>query len=235
LSLDPIDTVGYEQRIVCFFDILGWKEHVEKAGKDPHKIEQLAFLPKLLTSIEVRGLNSSSSHLTSFSDCAVVSFLVSEVNIRTFIGGLSQVFLGAAVQGFFLRAGLTIGSIRHNENMVFGPALNRAYELESSGGFPRIIIDNEVSNLADLDFVKEEGGTLFVDPFEYALLNQVASRDDTLASLSRTEFMLDQEIRSLPEPVEVKKRPKSPSPREKLEWLHLRVRRLVQRVLNQQI
>lgn len=235
LSLDTSETVGYERRIVCFFDILGWKEHVEKAGADPQKIEQLAFLPKLLTSDEVRGLNSSSSHLTSFSDCAVVSFLVSEVDIRVFIGGLSQVFLGAAVNGFFLRAGVTIGSIRHNENMVFGPALNRAYELESSGGFPRIIIDNEVSDLATLDFVKEEGGTLFVDPFEYALLNLVASREDTLASLSRTECILDHAIRSLPALAEAKKRPKSPSPLQKLEWLHLRVRRLVQKALNQQI
>ncbi|WKV98323.1 hypothetical protein PYV50_08655 [Pseudomonas sp. H22_DOA] len=101
LSPTPIEPIAYEQRIICFFDILGWKEHVKKAGDNPEEIEKLAFLPKLLNSDEVKAMNSSSSRLTSFSDCAVVSFLVEEVDFKTFIGGLSQVFLGAAVNGFF--------------------------------------------------------------------------------------------------------------------------------------
>lgn len=238
MSTTPIEPIAYEQRIICFFDILGWKEHVKKAGDNPEEIEKLAFLPKLLNSDEVKAMNSSSSRLTSFSDCAVVSFLVEEVDFKTFVGGLSQVFLGAAVNGFFLRAGVTIGNVCHKENMVFGPALNRAYELESTGGFPRIIIDKQVPELACLDFLNEENGGLFVDPFEFALLNEVADRADTLFALSRTEFLLSQAISLLTEPVEnidKKTKPKSPSPLEKLSWLHFRIRRLIQNAMNQKV
>lgn len=231
----PVDAISYERRIVCFFDILGWKDHVEKAGSDPQKIEQLTFLPKLLTGHEVAELNNSSSRLTSFSDCAVVSFLVSEVDIDNFVGGLAQVFLGAAVNGFFLRAGVTIGDICHTKNMVFGPALNRAHELESTGGHPRIIIDNDVPELSALGYKEEEDGTFFVDPFEQVLLNKVTNRIDLLTALSCTEFLIYQNICSLSDAVEPKQRKKSPSPLEKLNWLHLRVRRLVNRAMSQEI
>lgn len=235
MSQTPNDAVCYEQRLVCFFDILGWKDHVEKAGTDPQKIKHLTFLPKLLTSTEITDLNSSNSRLTSFSDCSVVSYKVGEVDMNTFISGLAQLFLGAASNGFYLRAGVTIGDIYHDKNMVFGPALNRAYELESTGGFPRIIVDKDVLELAGLDYVKEEDGTFFVDPFEYALLNEVANRSDTLTLLSRAEGMIYNNICSLQAPVGAINRAKSPSPLEKLNWLHLRVRRLIQRVMNQDL
>lgn len=235
MSPTPVNAVSYERRIVCFFDILGWKEHVEEAGTDPQKIEKLTFLPRLLTGHEVTELNNSSSRLTSFSDCAVVSFLASEVDVNTFIGGLAQVFLGAAVEGFFLRAGVTIGDICHTKNMVFGPALNRAHELESTGGHPRIIIDENVPELSILGCVEEEVGTFFVDPFKYALLSEVTNRSDTLTALSRSECLIYQNICSLQNSVEPKQRPKSPSPLEKMNWLHYRVRRLLQSVMNQEI
>nr|WP_317187917.1 hypothetical protein [Acinetobacter gerneri] len=44
-----------------------------------------------------------------------------------------------------LRGALTIGEIYHDENMVFGPAMVEAYELESKvAEFPRIILHDKI-------------------------------------------------------------------------------------------
>ena len=47
--------------------------------------------------------------------------------------------------GFPVRGGITIGSLIHKENICFGPAMNRAYLLESKCAvYPRILVDPPV-------------------------------------------------------------------------------------------
>jgi hypothetical protein len=76
--------------------------------------------------------------------------------------------LSSAIKGYLLRGGVTIGDVIHDDEVVFGPGLNRAYYLESKvAKMPRFVLDNEVinelGNLGDLP-VTEEGVT-FLDPF----------------------------------------------------------------------
>ena len=60
--------------------------------------------------------------------------------------GLMQLI--AASQGVWVRGGVTVGNILHDDDVVFGPALNRAYELESKvAKFPRIVLDVEIDEL----------------------------------------------------------------------------------------
>jgi hypothetical protein len=70
--------------------------------------------------------------------------------------------------GFLVRGGITIGDIVHDEEVVFGPALNRAYHLEHDiAKYPRIVVDPEVvDEFGELPwFVVKEGGAIFIDPF----------------------------------------------------------------------
>jgi hypothetical protein len=50
-----------------------------------------------------------------------------------------------AFQGIFIRGGLTIGDIHQGSDVIFGPAMVRAFDLESSfANYPRIVIDPSV-------------------------------------------------------------------------------------------
>jgi hypothetical protein len=76
--------------------------------------------------------------------------------------------MACALQGFLLRGGITIGDIVHDDEVVFGPGLNRAYELESQvARMPRIILDPDlISEFGDLtDIAIEEDGFCFLNPF----------------------------------------------------------------------
>jgi hypothetical protein len=72
---------------------------------------------------------------------------------------------------FFIRGGVTVGDIVHDEHVVFGPALNRAYYLESQvADKPRIVLDPEclepVGGAKELgSLVAVEEGISFLDPW----------------------------------------------------------------------
>jgi hypothetical protein len=74
----------------------------------------------------------------------------------------------ASWSGLLIRGAITIGDIVHDDSIVFGPALNRAYELESQQAiYPRIILDPDVGDgFGELPpFMAKEGGLTFLDPF----------------------------------------------------------------------
>lgn len=171
--------VAYEERIVVFFDILGWKGLISDAGDDPEKIGKIALIPRLLSRFPALQAAESGgvmgSKITSFSDCCVVSIPFVEDHLPDFIYGLSNIFVGCAIEGFLLRAGLTIGKIYHDEEIVFGPAMNCAYKLESEGVYPRIVIDSEISAIKNARIPqgmmsKDEKGS-FINPYDWSFIS----------------------------------------------------------------
>ncbi|WP_440808068.1 hypothetical protein [Pseudomonas syringae] len=186
-----IAPITYEERIVVFFDVLGWKSHISNAGNDPIKIGQLALIPRLLKSsplLQARG--SGEAKITSFSDCCVISLPYKEEFLPQTIYGLSNIFVGSAICGFLLRAGVTIGKLHHQEDIVFGPALNKAYQLESKGVFPRIILDDTIPELNHLniipDMLDSDSLGLFVDPYK---LSFAKSKHLIKSSFPQDNFM----------------------------------------------
>lgn len=188
---DLIAPINYEERIVVFFDVLGWKSHISNAGNDPVKIGQLALIPKLLKSSPLlQTTGSGEAKITSFSDCCVISIPYKEEFLPQIIYGLSNIFIGSAICGFLLRAGVTIGQLHHQEDIVFGPALNKAYQLESKGVYPRIILDDAIPELNHLDIIPDmldnDSLGLFVDPYKLSfaksthLINSSFPKEDFL-------------------------------------------------------
>lgn len=169
-NFDLVSPITYENRLVIFFDVMGWKSHISSAGNDPLKVGMLALIPKLLKESRVlQAAGSGDARITSFSDCCVVSVPFSENLLPQVLYGLSNVFVGAAIAGFLLRAGVTVGKLHHNNDIVFGPGLNVAHSLESEGFYPRITLDKNVSSLQKLQMLEGMQGDdefgLFVDPF----------------------------------------------------------------------
>jgi hypothetical protein len=109
---------------------------------------------------------ASKIRVSTFSDNVVAS------NTRAvqehFLYTLAVIQFMIAGMGFLLRGGVTIGQIVHEKDVVFGPALNRAYEIESTVAvMPRIVIDTDRRHMFRSlpSFVVEEEGLLFLDPF----------------------------------------------------------------------
>lgn len=160
----------YEQRIVAFIDILGFKEIVKQSEKDTTKIEllysvldflkgwetsdkwDLKFVEieedaqkKGVANFDIRG----KTNTTSFSDSIVVSVKVdNNVNEMTSTLVVNLAYIGALLieKGILFRGGLTIGNIIHNDNgTVFGQALIEAYYLETkSAKYPRIVLSDKL-------------------------------------------------------------------------------------------
>ena len=70
-------------------------------------------------------------NVSTFSDNIVISTPVAEGNIPYFLQSMAVMQLMTTSLHFLLRGGISMGDIYHDEEVVFGPALNRAYELES--------------------------------------------------------------------------------------------------------
>jgi hypothetical protein len=112
----------------------------------------------------------------------VISVPASEKGVFNLLGGIGTLILGAAGSGFLVRGGVSFGDLVHDDECVFGPALNRAYELESKiADKPRVIVDRVV--VEDYEgakrFVAQEDETLFLDPFTFEYLSLIASLEQT--------------------------------------------------------
>ena len=69
------DEARYERRLVAFFDVLGWKDHINAAGKDTRAIGQLRAVVRLFSAFQKPGIGPISGVplITSFSDNVIVS------------------------------------------------------------------------------------------------------------------------------------------------------------------
>jgi hypothetical protein len=77
---------------------------------------------------------------TAFSDSIVIS---TDTNggQQAFLTYLCQMSCVRYAGNCFLRGGLSFGPLYHESNVIFGPAMNQAYELEQRAEYPRIVVD----------------------------------------------------------------------------------------------
>ncbi|MFC2118154.1 hypothetical protein ACFLSY_05895 [Bacteroidota bacterium] len=160
----------YENRLVAFIDILGFKDIVKQSEKDPTKIKLLYSVLNYLKNWEVsenwnlrlveieedaqkKGVENfditGKTNSTSFSDSIVVSVKVdnnANEMASTLITNLAYIGAILLEKEILFRGGLTIGKIIHNENgTVFGQGLIDAYKLERNNAkYPRIILSDKL-------------------------------------------------------------------------------------------
>jgi hypothetical protein len=149
------EALQYQNRVVAFLDILGWKQAVLSDGNDVVKI-----LGKTLAQLQgvTRHFNSLKTLLpevqkwpgdpvmTQFSDCLVLSVESNSHGRETLQNALLTLTSILIQFGFLLRGGITRGPLFHDSGLVYGPALIEAYELESKvASVPRVILSKELS------------------------------------------------------------------------------------------
>lgn len=96
----------------------------------------------------VHSSPSDDRRVTVFSDSIIISYPINcmyDLLLETL--SISGAILS---DGYLVRGGITYGKLYHDERIVFGPAMNRAYDLESKvADVPRIILDTDYLNTAD--------------------------------------------------------------------------------------
>lgn len=145
----------YEDRIVAYIDILGFKNLV-----DSSKSLETDSIQKILERMnktkkdnyDYKFHESYKTQVTTFSDNIVISYPADNIdNLLYVLWDVLYLQIYMVGKDTLLRGGITIGKIIHNSEMVYGPAMNDAYRLESEIAiYPRIIIDdNKIIELID--------------------------------------------------------------------------------------
>ncbi|MEM6724687.1 MAG: hypothetical protein AAF598_11650 [Bacteroidota bacterium] len=146
----------YEQRVVLFLDILGFKNIIDQTEHKHQDLpEQIARLYETLTAMR-RYLSESgdqryvpSLQLTQFSDAILVSFREDEESqVLQTLHKVQNLLVKLLLRGIICRGGIAYGKLIHDGNLTFGPALIDAYETESQAAtYPRVVLNRTIIEL----------------------------------------------------------------------------------------
>lgn len=165
----------YSERLVCFIDLLGFKDVVDRSKEDTQVLSVLydAFsslkgqsMADLMHGgvpvLSSNGFSTSSKEgmlefsretwpltVTQFSDSFVISCPAENSgSCRLLVQAVDKLqHLFFASMGMLMRGGISKGLLIHEQGgPLFGPAMNSAYLLESKSAiYPRVIFDESAA------------------------------------------------------------------------------------------
>ena len=224
-----MNDIQYKDSIVVFLDLLGFSNTVKNSKEDSIKnifdlvfyikawntsngenkfIEKKDFIYEDFLNDKVVDYKKIQKELqiSFFSDSMVITFPYSndELQIKLFliIRALSYFISKIAMQNFFVRGGISIGKMFHEDNIYFGPAYLEAHRLESKVAiYPRVIFsENLKQKVKEIPYTKEsKDGLVHVD-WIYFLEKQeksnIIARFSNLPSLQNITNIVNQNIMS---------------------------------------
>lgn len=121
---------------VCFVDILGFSSMIEQSCKENNGNRILNRLcSRIKNSIEfIKPTTEVLGTIKIFTDSVVIGkpiFDDGESELGQIFLGFASYQLSLALEGFFVRGGVSIGDYYANEDISFGPALLEAHNIES--------------------------------------------------------------------------------------------------------
>jgi|SRR5208337_2602229 len=150
------NTVKYENRVVCFIDILGFEKMINETispdGRDDTSKLQLIHnaIMTIRKHLDIGAKKTVKSKMvTQFSDSIVISFRANETSEVFFtLLDIQHILAELVFKHMLCRGGIAYGKILHTPTALFGPALNQAYRTESKAAlYPRVILDESIIKL----------------------------------------------------------------------------------------
>lgn len=211
----------YENRVVAFIDILGFREHVRQTLTDTTHAKNIQRVLEFITELKHdndQGLLSEKElgkEVSVFSDSIVISYPLS-LKSACFYLLLDIIHLQLEMMGLgiLMRGGVTAGKLYHNDHIVYGPAMIDAYELESKRAiYPRVLVnpiiieegmknalhdpEDELEQLLSL-LEKDEDHQLFIDyMFQWQEIDEESAYFD---ALDTTKSLIKDQLQSLQDP-----------------------------------
>lgn len=146
--------IKYEKRMVLYLDILGFKNAVNRSVNDSKLLLKIHKALKNIYSDRIKNYSGPlkgvdyGTQVSVFSDNIVLSEPYgSEGSWFSFLYAIYWLINEILWDGFLVRGAISIGELYHDEQIVFGPALNEAYENENNiANYPRVIFTKETLN-----------------------------------------------------------------------------------------
>lgn len=135
--------------LCAYLDILGFSKTIEEAYAQQREQQLLADVSEALkkSAAQLKEFVGRSPTMTVkfFTDNVVIGLQQTawrEMELLNLCWFLADYQLEMACKGFFIRGGISIGTLFSNDSIVFGNSLLKAYKLENTKAvYPRIIID----------------------------------------------------------------------------------------------
>ena len=182
------DVHQYESRQLAYVDILGWSEACnQKSADELYKVLEPIYQPseEYNEGQRIKIRNKGDAHRPSlkhrygvFSDSFVFS-------VPIYSGTQGMLFDIAIIarkllsEGFLCRGAVVQGSVFHQDNLIFGPAMVRAVGLEESTCYPRILCDQKVveSVRGNTPIIRDPNGINVIDLFSPCLITSPLDAD----------------------------------------------------------
>jgi len=149
--------ISYKKGFVAFIDIMGFSDLVESSDDQESKVN----ISTIIEALEIPGpvelekivigrigdIAESEYKFSNFSDLVAISCEPTERGLIRLIHHIGKIGFKLLRMGLLIRGGVVKGKIYHEGNMIFGPALVKAYKLEHDiAKYPRVILSDEVVN-----------------------------------------------------------------------------------------
>lgn len=177
--------MGYKKALVYFIDVLGTKD---RDFNDNLKIASV--FRNEMNNIQLRHRKTSvvDRCVFSFSDCAYIVYALKDEFqndenyknrfIYQSLYNTTQTISTFLAEGFLCRGGIVYGDVYYDltQNIIFGPAVNYAYKLESEIAiYPNIILEDKLAQ-------------------EVLIFDQSIKIQNPLASLTNGQIILHNDI-----------------------------------------
>jgi hypothetical protein len=140
---------AYEERYCAFVDILGFRQLLDQLNRGTTDFDAIRTLllrvhnPKKLSNTQ----NDADFRVQSISDAVAISTSLTDEGLFQIYNALEILAQDLLFEGFFVRGAIVKGKLYHDDQMVFGDALLRAYQLETETvRFPRIMVQRSVAS-----------------------------------------------------------------------------------------
>ena len=151
--------MDFKDSIVTYLDILGFKKSLENNNDFEKLFEIIKSIRDQNTAASKVSCDENTGQvtisimptITSFSDCIVFSIEIEKLlSIKHAVDALCQFTQPLADSliraGYLLRGGVARGFLYHQNGVIFGKPLIKAYELESSKAItPRILVESDLA------------------------------------------------------------------------------------------
>lgn len=192
------ELVAYEPSLITLFDILGFKDLLNRAGEDANAVSEVLSLARRFSTPDEGAAENFGWKSINFSDTVVRAVpIVSNANVKVRLGivfheltDIAHLQVNLLFRNVLIRGAVTIGRIFMQADVVFGPGLVDAHLLESEHAlYPRVIVDKRVLKALkeipllrshrfdeEMSYInrlvrKDTDGLQFVDYLRYALDN----------------------------------------------------------------
>jgi hypothetical protein len=140
----------YEERYCAFIDVLGFRSLVVglRATVERFELVKRALAKVYQPVTEAAKYPNGAFKAQSISDAVAMSAPVGDqkmLGLLAICSAIQELAIELLKEGYFIRGAITRGFLYHDDRMVFGDALVRAYELERAVvNFPRVMVTRDI-------------------------------------------------------------------------------------------